>query len=430
MKKAIQHVVALFVVLNLMLGQTLPVLAQEGTLRQAQGEAPETPTPTATPTETQLPVTEEATGTPSPTETPTETPTLTPSETPTELPTGTPTETPTPGESTPTLEASPTVTPTEEIPAYTLTLTSDPAYLTRSEQVNLTWTIEGAVSVDAPLTLEILLPAGFSVSNQADRKLFDPATRLYTTQVTISQGSLALRTNQVNDDVIFLARLLNGAEELTSYSFILPLHERFEVSGRGEGRVQAMNGKVRVTFPDGSLDEDIILNAGFPSAGHLPESGFSQNVFELKAHAKSDERREVKRFKTPLTIEVDYSGMTLTAAQEDELYLYWYNEETGDWHALETYRDKETKTLKASSDHFTVFDIGVNDWRATRLPTIDSFQVSQFTGAATFSLPIEVPAGPGGFQPNVTLSYNSQVVDQATTKTQASWVGMGWSLDG
>ncbi len=32
MKKAIQHVVALFVVLNLMLGQTLPVLAQEGTL--------------------------------------------------------------------------------------------------------------------------------------------------------------------------------------------------------------------------------------------------------------------------------------------------------------------------------------------------------------------------------------------------------------
>ncbi len=417
MKKAIQHVVTLFVVLNLMLGQTLPVLAQEGT--------PETPTPTLTPTETQLPATEEATGTPSPTETPT----LTPSETLTELPTGTPTETPTPAEATPTLEASPTVTPTEEIPAYTLTLTSDPAYLTRSEQVNLTWTIEGAVSVDAPLTLEILLPAGFSVSNRADRKLFDPATRLFTMPVTSAQGSLMLRTNKVNDDVIFSARLLSGTEELAIYSLILPLHERFEVR-KGEGHVSALNGRVRITFPDGALDEDIILNAGFPSAGHLPESGFSQNVFELKAHAKTDERREVKRFKTPLAIEVDYSGIELTEAQEDELYLYWYNEETGDWHALESYRDKDTKTLRATSDHFTVFDIGVNDWRATRLPTTESFQVSQFTGAATYTLPIEVPAGPGGLQPNITLSYNSQVVDQATTKSQASWVGMGWSLDG
>jgi hypothetical protein len=32
-------------------------------------------------------------------------------------------------------------------------------------------------------------------------------------------------------------------------------------------------------------------------------------------------------------------------------------------------------------------------------------------------------------QPSLALSYNSQVIDEATTETQASWVGMGWSLE-
>ena len=55
--------------------------------------------------------------------------------------------------------------------------------------------------------------------------------------------------------------------------------------------------------------------------------------------------------------------------------------------------------------------------------------MASFTGAASYSFPIQVPQGPGGLQPALALSYNSQVVDSATTKTQASWVGMGWSLD-
>ncbi len=59
-----------------------------------------------------------------------------------------------------------------------------------------------------------------------------------------------------------------------------------------------------------------------------------------------------------------------------------------------------------------------------------SFQVAQFTGAATYSVPIQVPAGPGGLQPSFSLSYNSQAVDSATNRTQASWAGMGWTLTG
>ncbi|MGB0514599.1 MAG: glycosyltransferase, partial [Wenzhouxiangellaceae bacterium] len=72
---------------------------------------------------------------------------------------------------------------------------------------------------------------------------------------------------------------------------------------------------------------------------------------------------------------------------------------------------------------------GAQDWEAARLPTVEAFQVSQFTGASTYNMPIWVPPGPGGLQPSLALSYNGQVVDGATGHTQASWAGMGWSLD-
>src|SRR6185369_5220307 len=130
----------------------------------------------------------------------------------------------------------------------------------------------------------------------------------------------------------------------------------------------------------------------------------------------------------PISIDVDYSELDLQGKDENNLYLYWYDPETQDWYALPSLVDPATKTLHATTTHFTVFDTGINDFTASHLPTVDAFQVSTYTGAATYSMPIEVPPGPGGLQPNINLSYNSQVIDQSTAQTQASWVGMGWSL--
>ncbi|MBC6940315.1 MAG: hypothetical protein DWB59_09890, partial [Anaerolineae bacterium] len=96
---------------------------------------------------------------------------------------------------------------------------------------------------------------------------------------------------------------------------------------------------------------------------------------------------------------------------------------------LSQYVDTESNILYASTDHFTVFDTYNSGWQSAETPTLELFQHAGYTGAASFSMPIKMPPGPGGFQPSLSLSYNSQTVDSATTDTQASWVGMGWSLD-
>jgi hypothetical protein len=52
---------------------------------------------------------------------------------------------------------------------------------------------------------------------------------------------------------------------------------------------------------------------------------------------------------------------------------------------------------------------------------LENFKTDLFTGAASFSYPIQAPPGTHGLQPSVSLAYSSAKGN--------SWVGFGWSLD-
>ncbi|MGW0819710.1 ricin-type beta-trefoil lectin domain protein [Streptomyces sp. NPDC002845] len=71
------------------------------------------------------------------------------------------------------------------------------------------------------------------------------------------------------------------------------------------------------------------------------------------------------------------------------------------------------------------------DFSATPLVAAGSWSAGGNSGAFTYSYPLQTPTVPGGPSPNVTFSYNSQVVDGRTSATnnQASWIGDGWEYN-
>ena len=59
----------------------------------------------------------------------------------------------------------------------------------------------------------------------------------------------------------------------------------------------------------------------------------------------------------------------------------------------------------------------------------DIFNADLSAGALTATYPIDLPAGPGGVKPPVTLAYSSAGVnEQHNPQGAASWVGEGWNL--
>src|SRR5262249_17023690 len=59
----------------------------------------------------------------------------------------------------------------------------------------------------------------------------------------------------------------------------------------------------------------------------------------------------------------------------------------------------------------------------------DPFEPGLSTGSLTADYPLELPAGPGGLTPQVSLSYSSAALnDQHNAQSAAPWVGEGWNL--
>jgi RHS repeat-associated protein len=387
MKKAIY-----FVVLLTLVFQTGFL---SGISASAQGETPESPTPTVEPTETPFP-----TETPLPTETPT------PTATPTTVETGTP------------------IATAVEI-EWTLSLSTNTDSLTPGTDLFVDWSIASPGEIPAGLSLRFTLPK--------DVTALDPSVGTWnknenTLEVTVTSpaGSIGFHLGEkVKSPLSLPATLLLNGTTLATAEVSLAEPDPTLVDAKG-GQVKGMKNTVEVTFPEGALLELVKVKIGKPSKQSLPVKSLSGSAFELTAISDST-GEEVTTFDQPVEIQLRYSEAGMTS--EEDLRLYWYDPTDGYWKQVVNQQvDIESNLLTAYVNHFTVFDTYNSNWQTAETPTLESFQHAGFTGAASFSMPIKVPAGPGGFQPNLSLSYTSSTVDNAGSQTQASWAGMGWSL--
>ena len=158
----------------------------------------------------------------------------------------------------------------------------------------------------------------------------------------------------------------------------------------------------------------------------------SLGAFELLA--TDDAGNDVHQFTEPLTITVGYTPEQLDALNiaQGDLQLTYYDEATSAWVPVPSTVNPQAKTVQARVDHFTPWQLSDgNSPSSAFVPSLQGFQTSLFTGAASYNYPIAVPAGAGGLKPDVALSYSSAATDGpggTRQKAQSSWAGKGWTL--
>jgi len=234
------------------------------------------------------------------------------------------------------------------------------------------------------------------------------------------------QTPPPDEESVPAPKLLDKPAPADMPSLTLASEEQAARVGKKGARIEALDGKLALRFSSDMVPETMDVKVRRPQEGSVPYF-LSDEPFEIVASSATG-KRSIDHFPGSFMIDIDYDP-ELYAGQEHLLTVYYYNEEQEDWYPLPTMVDLDNHRLTAWSNHLTVFDYDVEGSAVDFFPVMDRFDVAGYTGSASFSVPVAAPAGPGGLQPELELSYSSQTVDEQPFKTQASWVGLGWSLD-
>jgi RHS repeat-associated protein len=139
----------------------------------------------------------------------------------------------------------------------------------------------------------------------------------------------------------------------------------------------------------------------------------------------------VERFSQDAVLMFNTDPSALAAAGVRGIpHVYTYNEQQQTWEEVLSRWDPEAGKLVAATPHFSLYAVGdgfdkVNNY----LPSVNSFEVDLQSGTASIQYPFNIPPGPAGFGPKVSLSYNSGNVDRVDVGQQGSSpVGWGWNL--
>ena len=127
---------------------------------------------------------------------------------------------------------------------------------------------------------------------------------------------------------------------------------------------------------------------------------------------------------------IDFTELAAAGVKGWPLHVYTYDEIAETWREVRSWFKKETNQLIATTPHFSIYSIGTGfDKIKQYVPTINGFEVDLQSGTASIAYPINLPLGPRGIGPQVSLSYNSGSIDRIDTAQQgSSTIGWGWTL--
>ena len=307
-----------------------------------------------------------------------------------------------------------------------ISASANPAIYIPGKPVYILWNINGGSQIAGGSNVQIRVR--FPEVSTSDTADVLPNERELILPVTDLQGVIPWEIDPRSEFPLYLTLDLIIDEIVIDTEVIEIGQADFEIGNLDGGFAEGLGGKARVEVPFDALEETAYFSVRYPSPNKLPSVSLTGNPIEIIAVGK-DSGQNITQFRQPIQVQIQYNKDEIFNWSEDDLMVFYYDEKTHDWYPLPTTVDKEAQRLIAYSNHLTVFDFKAESWQANSLPMVDSFKVSDFTGAATYNYSFWTPPGVAGLNPNLSLSYNSQVMDEASAYSQASWVGMGWSLD-
>jgi RHS repeat-associated protein len=310
-------------------------------------------------------------------------------------------------------------------------LSIEPEIYIPGEPLQLSWKMKGVKKETGIVRLLFRFPEGVSLINSAyvDKVTADRTLTLLVNDdksgsLTLNVDSTATFPFYINTEV-----LVEGDKEVMNSDSVYVNSAGLSAIQGKANTIKPSSGKVQLDISEDALDEDLVFDIRPPSPNKAPAYSLSLDPVEVIAVGKKS-KKNVTQFKKPIQLDIRYQDDDLLKSwKEEDLQIFYYNEEAREWFPMATRVDPKTNTLTTETDHLTVFDYKATSWQGYVPPSVDSFQVSEYTGAASYSVDLWTPPGSAGLQPNISLQYNSQVVDESVAFTQAAWVGSGWSLD-
>jgi RHS repeat-associated protein len=201
----------------------------------------------------------------------------------------------------------------------------------------------------------------------------------------------------------------------------------FTVDAAG-GTVSSPDGRVSLAFGPNALPDDTTVTIVQAGLADLPHSG-THPVRRAWDFTATNGSTPITTFNGAVTLTARFAADDLHNTNFASARLYALNESTNVWsnvHGASV--DAATRTVSVPIEHFSGYGVGVD-------PDIDMAPFSNIattdlhSGAAQLSIPIALPAAPGGLAPQLSLTYDSgRLLSMKSDLALSSWVGMGWEL--
>jgi hypothetical protein len=387
----------------------------ETTTPTASPEATGTVTSTVTPSVDVVP-TDNTSATPAPSETLSPTETATATSTPEATATGTATATPTPTPSeTAFPTASTTITATE--PALQPIGPDDLVLLPVKPDA-------GGTQGDSQVALVDLIPTGVPLVESAPAQSLRGSPVGVPETVTLPGGKAAA--------IVLSGRMLvlveDKAFEAGSTLTVNPVSMRALPAGQllelDVSQVEATTDEsapaaAPITATDAVSATEKVAEATWASGGEVIR-------FEITATGP-DGKTPLTQFDQAVTIYFDLRGSGLLYPIDSYRFFFHDPAKPDEPVAIPAIVVDQAGLVGFTTRHFSQYSLSSANgpWRMSWNPPA----VSEFSGAATYNFPIEVPPGVNGLQPHLSINYSSRSVDgNDYADMDQGILGLGWSM--